>query len=97
MISTKLFKQETLDHDILSAFQMADRLAFGFYNPNHAAAMICALFPFCWGWGVAHTSSDRLRGALRSGDTSARVLPSLRKSKVIARLLKGWFGILLCS
>ena len=29
---------------------MADRLAFGFYNPNHAAAMICALLPFCWGW-----------------------------------------------
>ena len=27
------------------------RLAFGFYNPNHAAALICALFPFCWGWG----------------------------------------------
>ncbi|MBR2771937.1 MAG: hypothetical protein IKD78_07990, partial [Bacteroidales bacterium] len=50
MISTKLFKQETLDHDILSAFPMADRLAFGFYNPNHAAAMICALLPFCWGW-----------------------------------------------
>ena len=23
---------------------------FGFYNPNHAAALICALFPFLWGW-----------------------------------------------
>ena len=22
----------------------------GFYNPNHAAALICALFPFCFGW-----------------------------------------------
>lgn len=71
------------------------RQGFGFANPNHAAAAICAMFPFCWGWGGAHTSSDRLRGALRSGDTSARVLPSLRKSKVIARLLKGWFGIFL--
>lgn len=26
-------------------------IAAGFYNPNHAAAAICALFPFCWGWG----------------------------------------------
>ena len=29
------------------------RLGFGFANPNHAAAAICALFPFCWGWGGA--------------------------------------------
>ena len=28
-------------------------LAAGFYNPNHAAAAICALFPCCWGWGGA--------------------------------------------
>ena len=26
------------------------RLAFGFANPNHAAAMICAVAPFLWGW-----------------------------------------------
>ena len=26
------------------------RLSFGFANPNHAAAAICALFPFCWRW-----------------------------------------------
>ena len=26
------------------------RMGFGFANPNHAAAAICALFPFCWGW-----------------------------------------------
>jgi len=26
------------------------RQGFGFVNPNHAAAAICALFPFCWGW-----------------------------------------------
>lgn len=24
------------------------RQGFGFYNPNHAAALICALLPFCW-------------------------------------------------
>ena len=27
------------------------RWSFGFANPNHAAAAICALLPFCWGWG----------------------------------------------
>ena len=27
------------------------RQGFCFANPNHAAAAICALFPFCWGWG----------------------------------------------
>lgn len=26
------------------------RHGFGFHNPNHAAALICALFPFLWGW-----------------------------------------------
>ena len=26
------------------------RMGFGFFNPNHAAAAICAAFPFCWGW-----------------------------------------------
>lgn len=26
------------------------RLGYGFYNPNHAAALICALLPFLWEW-----------------------------------------------
>ena len=42
------------------------RQGFGFVNPNHAAAAICALFPFCWGWGGA--LGDRAlpaRGALQ--------------------------------
>ncbi len=26
------------------------RMGYGFYNPNHAAALICALFPFLWEW-----------------------------------------------
>ena len=25
------------------------RFGFGFCNPNHAAALICAQAPFCWG------------------------------------------------
>ena len=27
-----------------------DRLSFGFHNPNHAAALACALLPLCFGW-----------------------------------------------
>ena len=27
-----------------------DRLSFGFHNPNHAAALVCALLPLCLGW-----------------------------------------------
>ena len=27
-----------------------DRYSFGFYNPNHAAALVCATVPLCWGW-----------------------------------------------
>ena len=26
------------------------RQSLGFGNPNHAAALICAFMPFCWGW-----------------------------------------------
>ena len=29
---------------------MLDRLTFGFHNPNHAAALVCALLPLCLGW-----------------------------------------------
>ena len=42
------------------------RWGFGFANPNHAAAAICALFPFCWGCGGASgVRSLPLRGALQ--------------------------------
>ena len=36
------------------------RMGFGFFNPNHAAAAICALFPFCWGWGGKWQWAGRL-------------------------------------
>ena len=37
-------------------------LAAGFYNPNHAAAAICALFPFCCGWRGKGRWAGRLVG-----------------------------------
>ena len=38
------------------------RQGFGFANPNHAAAAICALFPFCWGWRGRWHWAGRLVG-----------------------------------
>ena len=38
------------------------RQGFGFANPNHAAAAICALFPFCWGWRGRWRWVGRLMG-----------------------------------
>ena len=38
------------------------RWGFGFANPNHAAAAICALFPFCWGWRGRWRWAGRLIG-----------------------------------
>ena len=38
------------------------RLGFGFANPNHAAAAICALFPFCWGWRGGWRWAGRIAG-----------------------------------
>ena len=38
------------------------RQGFGFANPNHAAAAICVLFPFCWGWRGGWRWAGRLVG-----------------------------------
>ena len=38
------------------------RQGFGFANPNHAAAAICAAFPFCWGWRGRWRWAGRLIG-----------------------------------
>ena len=38
------------------------RQGFGFANPNHAAAAICAAFPFFWGWGGRWRWAGRIAG-----------------------------------
>ena len=37
------------------------RLSFGFHNPNHAAALACALLPLCWGWRCTAWGEDDTR------------------------------------
>ncbi len=41
------------------------RWGFGFHNPNHAAAVICALLPFVWGLGRAGARVSRWVAAVR--------------------------------
>ena len=44
--------------------KLIDRLSFGFHNPNHAAALACALLPLCWGWRRAAWVGRTLSAAL---------------------------------
>ena len=41
------------------------RWGFGFHNPNHAAAAICAVLPFVWGFVRAEARPSRLASAMR--------------------------------
>ena len=41
-----------------------DRLSFGFHNPNHAAALACALLPLCLGWRRAAWAGRGLAAGL---------------------------------
>ena len=43
-----------------------DRLSFGFHNPNHAAALACALLPLCLGWRRAAWVGRGLAASSRS-------------------------------
>ena len=43
---------------------MIDRLSFGFHNPNHAAALACALLPLCFGWRRAAWVGRGVAGGL---------------------------------
>ena len=74
-----------------------DRLAFGFHNPNHAAALACALLPLCWGWRRAAWAGRALALAL----FAAVLLTQSRTGLLVAglegamwwRLRKGRFRV----
>ena len=74
-----------------------DRLAFGFHNPNHAAALVCALLPLCWGWRRAAWAGRALALAL----FAAVLLTQSRTGLLVAglegaawwRLRKGRFRV----
>ena len=74
-----------------------DRLTFGFHNPNHAAALACALLPLCWGWRRAAWAGRALALAL----FAAVLLTQSRTGLLVAglegamwwRLRKGRFRV----
>ena len=59
-----------------------DRLSFGFHNPNHAAALVCALLPLCLGWRRAAWVG---RG-LAAGLFAALLLTQSRTGLLVAAL-----------
>ncbi len=67
------------------------RYSFGFGNPNHAAALACALLPLCWGWRRAAWAGRTLSAAL-----FAAVLLTQSRTGVIVAALE-WAAWLLLS
>ncbi len=63
---------------------MTARLAFGFHNPNHAAALACALLPLCWGWRRAAWVGRSLALAL-----FAAVLLTQSRTGLLVAVLEG--------
>ena len=63
---------------------MIDRLSFGFHNPNHAAALVCALLPLCLGWRRATWVGRTLSAAL-----FAAVLLTQSRTGLIVAALEG--------
>ncbi len=66
------------------------RWGFGFHNPNHAAAAICALLPFVWGFDRAGVCPSRLVSVVRwlvtGGLFAALALTYSRTGFVVAAL-----------
>lgn len=56
-----LGREEGPSHGLIfSVEDMIDRLSFGFHNPNHAAALACALLPLCFGWRHGPGAASRI-------------------------------------
>ena len=66
------------------------RQGFGFANPNHAAAFVCALLPFCWGW----TRRRRLGRILSAALVAALLLTFSRTGAAVLALSWGaWLWV----
>ncbi len=61
---------------------MIGRLSFGFHNPNHAAALACALLPLCFGWRRAAWAGRGLSALL----FAALLLTQSRAGLLVAAL-----------
>ena len=69
---------------------MIERLSFGFQNPNHAAAMLCAWLPVCFGWRRRGTVGSLLVFAVMT----AIVLTQSRTGLLVAGVeAVAWWGL----
>ena len=64
------------------------RIALGLHNPNHAAALVCALLPLGWGW------RGRLGRVLSGGLFAMLLLTQSRTGLLVAGLEVGaWWCV----
>ena len=65
------------------------RCSFGFHNPNHAAALVCALLPLCWDW-QRHTWIGRV---LAAALVAMLLLTQSRTGFLVAGLEAVWWWL----
>lgn len=66
---------------IFSEENMIDCLSFGFHDPNHAAALACALLPLCLGWRRAAWAGRISRSSRSPSAASGAVRASASRSR----------------
>jgi len=73
------------------------RCGFGFYNPNHAAAFICAILPFVWLLFLPEKTFKKLLGAGLSCALFAALALTYSRTGVLVAFLEGAAFALFCG
>ena len=67
---------------LATLYMLISHPCIGFGNPNHAAALACALLPLCWGWRRAAWGEDDTRRVLPREAIDPEFLNPLFNSRV---------------
>lgn len=70
------------------------RYGFGFYNPNHAAALICAILPFVWILFLSENFYKKLFGGILSTVLLIALVFTYSRSGILVATLEAIFFIL---
>ena len=70
------------------------RYGFGFYNPNHAAALICAILPFVWILFLSENFYKKLFGGILSTVLLVALVFTYSRSGILVATLEAIFFIL---
>ena len=73
------------------------RYGFGFYNPNHAAALICALAPFAWALCTSSKLPLKAGGIIASALLFAALALTYSRSGLLVAALEGCMFALYCG